>query len=134
MGVDFFGVVVYNELWEKSLTCSAKLAFGVEIIMKKSKIVAIIDILAYLINDLLAWAIIIWFEATGYDCKFQNLTIHYLIVLIGVVHIFLSIFLDVFFHKKERTKYCIKIGNKLFIYNLVMTVIPYILHLFIDIY
>ena len=115
------------------MTCSAKPAFGVEIIMKKSKIVAIIDILAYLINDLLAWAIIIWFEATGYDCKFQNLTIHHLILLIGVVHVFLSIFLDVFFRKKERTKYCIKIGNKLFIYNLVMTVIPYILHLFIDI-
>lgn len=108
------------------MTCFTKLLFGEEIIMKKSKIVAIIDILAYLINDLLAWAIIIWFDITGHDCKFQNLTIHHLILLIGVVHVFLSIFLDVFFRKKERTKYCIKIGNKLFIYNLVMTVIPYI--------
>ena len=117
----------------KVFDCFTKLLFGEEIIMKKSKIVAIIDILAYLINDLLAWAIIIWFDATGYDCKFQNLTIHHLVFLIGVIHIFLSIFIDVFFRKKERTKYCIKIGNKLFIYNLVMTVIPYMLHLFIDI-
>lgn len=39
--------------------------------MKRTTI-TIIDIIAYLVNDLLAWFIVIWFDLTGYDNKFQK--------------------------------------------------------------
>lgn len=37
--------------------------------MKRTTI-TIIDIIAYLVNDLLAWFIVIGFDLTGYDNKF----------------------------------------------------------------
>lgn len=43
--------------------------------MKRTTI-TIIDIIAYLVNDLLAWFIVIWFDLTGYDNKFQNIRLH----------------------------------------------------------
>lgn len=94
--------------------------------MKNSKAITIIDIFAYLMNDLLGWFIIILFDSTGYDCKFQNLKLHWAILVIGLIHIILSIICNVFFFKKERTKHRIQIGNKLFIYNVIMTVFPYL--------
>lgn len=94
--------------------------------MKNSKVITIIDILAYLMNDLLGWFIIIWFDSTGYDSKFQNLKLHWAIFVIGLIHIILSIICNVFFFKKERTKHHIQIGNKLFIYNVIMTILPYL--------
>lgn len=94
--------------------------------MKKRKVITIIDILVYLMNDLLGWFIIIWFDLTGYDCKFQNLKLHWIILIIGLIHIVLSFICNFFFFKKERTKNHIKIGSKLFIYNVTMTILPYL--------
>lgn len=93
--------------------------------MKNSKAVNAIDIIAYLINDLLGWFIIIMYDLTGYDGKFQNLNIHRLLLAVGLIHIILSMVCNVFFFKNERTKYHIQIGNKLFIYNIIMTLCPY---------
>ena len=73
--------------------------------MKNDKIVTIIDILVYLINDLLGWFIIICFDSTGYDSKSQNLKVHWACLVIGVIHIILSMICNVFFFKKERTKH-----------------------------
>ncbi len=100
--------------------------------MKKSQVITIVDIAVYLINDLLAWLIIIWFDMTGYDCKFQDLTFHRILLLIAIVHIVLSIFFSVFFYRKERTRYKIRIGKKLLIYDIVMTLIPYLFFLAVD--
>ena len=94
--------------------------------MKNSKVITTIDILLFLMNDLLGWFIIIWFDLTGYDSKFRNLNLHWTILIIGLIHIVLSIICNVSFYKKERTKYHIQIGNKLFIYNLIMTILPYL--------
>lgn len=94
--------------------------------MKNDKIVMIIDILVYLINDLLGWFIIICFDSTGYDSKSQNLKVHWACLVIGVIHIILSMICNVFFFKKERTKHHIQIGKKLFIYNMIMTLLPYL--------
>ena len=94
--------------------------------MNNNKAITVIDFFAYLINDLLGWFIIIVFDSTGYDCKFQNLKLHWAILLVGLIHIILSIICNTFFFKKERTKYHIKIGNTLFIYNLLMTIVPYL--------
>ncbi len=94
--------------------------------MKNNKTIALIDVLAYLINDLLGWFIIIWFDLTGYDGKFQNLKLHWVILVIGLTHIILSMICNVFFYKKKRTKYHIQFGKKLFAYNLIMTIFPYL--------
>mgnify|MGYP001164601821 CR=1 FL=1 len=94
--------------------------------MKNSKATTLIDILVYLMNDLLGWFIIIWFDSTGYDSKFQNLKLHWTILVIGLIHIVLSLICNVFFFKNERTKHHIQIGSKLFIYNIIMTILPYL--------
>ena len=78
------------------------------------------DIIIYLINDLLGWFIIIWFDSTGYDGKFQDLSLHRVILAIGLIHIVLSLLCNLFLFKKK------KIGNKLFIYNVIMTILPYL--------
>ena len=99
--------------------------------MKKNKAITVIDILSYLINDLFGWFIIIWFDLTGYDNKFQNLKLHWAILVIGLIHIFLSIICNMLFFKKVRTKHHIQIGNKMLIYNVIMTIFPYLYLVFI---
>ena len=92
----------------------------------KKRTITIIDIITFLVNDLIAWFIVLWFEMTGYDNKFQNNTWHWSFLIIGIIHIIASTMCCVFFYKKERTKYKIQIGSKLFIYNEIMTVLPYL--------
>ena len=94
--------------------------------MKNSKTITMVDIIAFLLNDLLGWFIIIMYDLTGNDNKFQNMNIHHALLAVGLVHIILSMICNVFFFKNERTKYHIKIGSKLFIYNIVMTFCPYL--------
>ena len=93
--------------------------------MKNNKKIIIVDILIFFLNDLLGWGVVIMFDSTGFDCKFQNLSLHRVLLIIGIAHIIISILFSVFFYKKERTKYAIKIGDGLFIYNLIMSVLPY---------
>lgn len=92
----------------------------------KRKMITVIDIIVYLVNDLLAWFIIIWFDMTGNDNKFQNIRLHWSILIIGIIHIIASAVCCVFFYKKERTKYKIQIGINLFVFNVIMTVLPYL--------
>lgn len=91
-----------------------------------SKKIIISDIIIYLLNDIAGWFIILMFEMSGYDAKFQNLSFHRLMLVIGFIHIVISILCSMFFYKKERTKYHIRIGNKLLIYNIIMTLFPYL--------
>ena len=93
--------------------------------MKTSKTIMLLDVLMYLMNDLFGWFIIIWFDITGYDGKFMDWRLHWTIFVIGLIHITISIICSVFLFKKGITKQHIKIGKKLFIYNIIMTLIPY---------
>ena len=93
--------------------------------MKRTTI-TIIDIIAYLVNDLLAWFIVILFDLTGYDNKFPNIRLHWLILIIGIIRIIATTICCVFFYKKARTKYKIQIGSKLFAFNEIMTLLPYL--------
>ena len=68
--------------------------------MKRTTI-TIIDIIAYLVNDLLAWFIVIWFDVTGYDNKFQNIRLHWLILIIGIIHIIATTICCMFFIRKR---------------------------------
>jgi Kef-type K+ transport system membrane component KefB len=94
--------------------------------MKNSKTITMVDIIALLLNDLLGWFIIIMYDLTGNDNKFQNMNIHHALIAVGLMHIILSMICNVFFFKTERTKHHIQIGSKLFIYNIVMTFCPYL--------
>ncbi len=94
--------------------------------MKKSTAISLADVLIYLMNDLLGWFIVIWFDLTGYDNKFQNLHLHWMILVIGLAQIILSMICNMYFYKKERTKYHIQLGKKLFAYNIIMTIFPYL--------
>lgn len=94
--------------------------------MKHNKIISFFDILIYLQNDLLGWIIIIVFDLTGFDGKFHDLTIHWIILVIGIIHITISTLYSIFFYKKGITKHHIQIGKKLLAFNLIMTLLPYL--------
>jgi len=94
--------------------------------MKKYNVIITIDIIAFLLNDLVGWFLSIAFDSTGYDCLFADLKLHLILLVIGFVHLALSIIFNVYLYKKERTKYRIQIGKGLFAYNLTMTIIPYL--------
>lgn len=96
----------------------------------KRNTITLIDIIAYLINDLLAWFIIICFDLTGYDNKFYNIRLHWVILVIGITHIIASTICCLYFYKEERTKYKIRIGKKLLLFNEIMTIFPYLYLLF----
>ncbi len=97
--------------------------------MSRNKLITVIDIIIYLLNDILGWFIIIIFDSTGEDCKFQNITAHYIFLIIGIIHILVSIWVNLMFHKRERTK---SYSNKktLLFYNFIMTLLPYLYLLF----
>ena len=94
--------------------------------MKKNRIFISIDLIGYLLNDLSGWFIVIIFDVTGEDCKFQDIAFHRLMLIFGIIHIIASILCSLFFFGKERTKYHIQIGKKLLVYNLIMTLFPYL--------
>lgn len=93
--------------------------------MKRRSAIVAADIFIFFLNDLLAWSTVIAFDITDRDCKFQNPAIHRLIFAAGILHITASILCIVYFSKKERTRYRIQAGSKLFIYNVIMTLFPY---------
>lgn len=101
--------------------------------MNRNKLIIIIDVIIYLLNDILGWFIIIIFSCTGEDCKFQNTTAHYIFLIIGIIHILVSIWVNLMFYKKERTKYHIQIKKPVLFYNFTMTLLPYLYLLFCDI-
>lgn len=98
--------------------------------MSRNKLITVIDVIIYLLNDILGWFIIIIFDSTGEDCKFQNITAHYIFLIIGIIHILVSIWVNLMFYKKERTKYHIQIKRTVLFYNFIMTLLPYLYLLF----
>ena len=94
--------------------------------MKNKKAIMLTDILAFLLNDILGWFIIIWFDSTGNAGKFPNEKLHWGILVIGLIHIVISLICSALFYKKERTGFHIQIGKGLLIYNIIMTLIPYL--------
>ena len=49
---------------------------------------------------------------------------------IGIIHIIATTICCVFFYKKARTKYKIQIGSKLFVFNEIMALLPYLYLMF----
>jgi len=94
--------------------------------MRKYNVIIIFDIIAFLLNDFVGWFLSLGFESTGYDCLFANLKLHWILLVIGFVHLVLSMMFNVLLYKKEITKYRIQIGKGLFAYNLIMIIIPYL--------
>ncbi len=94
--------------------------------MKSKKIIVVIDLLVYMLNGILGLFIVIFLGLTGEDCKFQDLAVHRFVIFISIIHIILSILCSILFHIKERTRFRIKIGKILMIYNLIITLAPYL--------
>ncbi len=89
--------------------------------MKKNIIITVIDLLVYLINDILGWFVFVLLTFTDDAEKYQMIY-----MTTGIIHIIISIITSVLFFMKERTRFKIRIGKDLFIYNLIMTLSPYL--------
>lgn len=95
----------------------------------KNKLTVLFDILIYALNAVLGLMIVMFYDLTGFDGKFQDTMTHRLFFAAAVIHLLASIFLCVFFFTNERTRFRIMIGKKLLIYDIVMTSVPYIYYL-----
>ena len=99
----------------------------------KSKLIAAADILIYAQNAVLGLMIVMIYDLTGFDAKFQDIITHRIMFAAAVIHLLASIFLCVFFFIKERTRFRIRIGKKLLIYDIAVSAAPYIYYLFCEI-
>lgn len=99
----------------------------------KSKLIAAADILIYAQNAVLGLMIVMIYDLTGSDAKFQDIAAHRLLFAAAIIHLLASIFLCVFFFTNERTRFRIRIGKKLLIYDIAMSAAPYIYFLFCEI-
>lgn len=99
----------------------------------KNKLTAFVDILLYAQNAVLGLMIVMFYDLTGSDGKFQDIITHRILFAAAIIHLLASFFLCVFFFKKERTRFRIRIGKKLLIYDIAMSAAPYIYFLFCEI-
>lgn len=96
--------------------------------MKRNKTIIVIDLIVFLINDILGWFIFILLTDTGFNSEYQLFTISYQTnLIIAIVHIASSIIVSVLFFTKERTRFKIQIKKDLLIYNVIMTIFPYLM-------
>lgn len=99
----------------------------------KNKLTVLFDILIYAQNAVLGLMIVMIYDLTGFDAKFQDIITHRIMFAAAVIHLLASIFLCVFFFTNERTRFRIRIGKKLLIYDIAMSAAPYIYFLFCEI-
>lgn len=96
----------------------------------KNKIITIIDLIVFLINDIFGWFMFILLNDSAYQGNNQLFSISFQTVLIfSLIHIASSILISIFFCIKERTPLKIRIKKDLLIYNVIMTMTPYFLFL-----
>ena len=99
----------------------------------KNKLIALVDILLYAQNAVLGMMIVMIYDLTGFDGKFQDIITHRLLFVAAIIHLLASFFLCVFFFIKERTRFRIRIGKKLLIYDIIMTSAPYLYYIICEI-
>lgn len=92
---------------------------------KKKRVIVVIDSLIYLVHSIIGFFIMLFILMTCEQEKFENLIFNYILIFIGLVHIFVGILCSILFYTKERTKMRIFINKPLLIYNSIMTVLPY---------
>lgn len=88
--------------------------------MKAQKLTAAANIAAYTVIFLSGWLIVILFEMTGADCKFQNMTAHLAFAAVGAASIIISMACAAVFFGKDRAK-----RRGLFAFDVIMTLFPY---------
>lgn len=76
-------------------------------------------------NDLLGWVIIISFELTGSEGKFQDDVFHWIIFACGLIHIAVSVLYSLLVWKKGTANGHALSGKILAVYDIIMTLVPY---------
>ncbi len=99
----------------------------------KNKLTAFVDILLYAQNAVLGLMIVMFYDLTGSDGKFQDIITHRILFAAAIIHLLASFFLCVFFFIKERTRFRIRIGKKLLIYDIFTTSAPYLYYIICEI-
>lgn len=77
-------------------------------------------------NDLLGWVIIISFELTGSEGKFQYGVFHWIIFACGLIHIAVSVLYSLLVWKKGTANSHARSGKILAVYDIIMALVPYL--------
>lgn len=76
-------------------------------------------------NDLLGWVIIISFELTGSEGKFQDDVFRWIIFACGLIHIAVSVLYSLLVLKKGTANGHALSGKILAAYDIIMMLVPY---------
>lgn len=76
-------------------------------------------------NDLLGWVVIISFELTGSEGKFQDYVFHWIVFACGLIHIAVSVLYSLLVWKKGTATGHALSGKNIAVYDIIMTLVPY---------
>lgn len=93
-------------------------------LMKKFLAIAA-HVISGLGNDLWGWVIIISFELTGSEGKFQDDVFHWIIFACGLIHIAVSVLYSLLVWKKGTANSHARSGKILAVYDIIMMLVPY---------
>lgn len=77
-------------------------------------------------NDLLSWVVVISFELTGSEGKFQDDVFHWIIFACGLMHIAVSVLYSLLVWKKGTANSHARLGKILAVYDIIMALVPYL--------
>lgn len=100
-------------------------AFGIGGMLMKKFLAIAAHVISGLGNDLLGWVIIISFELTGSEGKFQYGVFHWIIFACGLIHIAVSVLYSLLVWKKGTANGHALSGKILAVYDIIMTLVPY---------
>ena len=100
-------------------------AFGIGSMLMKKFLAIAAHVISGLGNDLLGWVIIISFELTGSEGKFQDDVFHWIIFACGLIHIAVSVLYSLLVWKKGTANSHALSGKILAVYDIIMTLVPY---------
>lgn len=101
-------------------------AFGIGGMLMKKFLAIAAHVISGLGNDLLGWVIIISFELTGSEGKFQDDVFHWIIFACGLIHIAVSVLYCLLVWKKGTANIQGRSGKILTVYDIIMALVPYV--------
>lgn len=100
-------------------------AFGIGGMLMKKFLAIAAHVISGLGNDILGWVVIISFELTGSEGKFQDDVFHWIVFACGLIHIAVSVLYSLLVWKKGTANGHALSGKILAVYDIIMMLVPY---------
>ena len=123
---EFVGRILCSVMIKCELSENKKIdAFGIGGMLMKKFLAITAHVISGLGNDLLGWVVIISYELTGSEGKFQDDVFHWIIFACGLIHIAVSVLYSLLVWKKGTANGHALSGKILAVYDIIMTLVPY---------